>query len=145
MCKEVAADEQLFHRDFMFRAKSEGGLGLMNPHALCAAKHLSFKLSVLNCDDDQLQETARASLNLQMNKRKVPAAPLEAENTFAGSESNEEGRMLKKSKVNRSNSDWIQMNELSDWEKVRLGEKKEEKPPQQQQTNKTPLQMTTSA
>jgi len=72
------------NRDFMFCPRTEGGLGLMNPHTLYSAKHLSFMLSMLNSDDRQVRETARTSLRLHMEKRKVPLASQDDENTFAG-------------------------------------------------------------
>ena len=73
----------------MFSPRAKGGLGIFNPSALYAARHLSFKLSVLNSDDPQVCETARASLELHMQRRKVPHAPPDARNSFCGYQTTE--------------------------------------------------------
>jgi len=108
------------NRDFMFCPRAEGGLGLMNPHTLYRAKHVSFMLSMLNSDDGQVRETARTSLRLHMEKRKVPLASRDDENTFAGFRTSTKGKIEKNSRVNWAKSDWIHLNEICTREKVLL-------------------------
>ena len=63
-------------RSFMFTPRSAGGLGLPHPRTVYYAEHISFYLSVLNCDDVYVRNTARDSLNFHMVKRKVANAVL---------------------------------------------------------------------
>ena len=44
-------------RSFMFTPRSAGGLGLPHPRTVYYADHISFYLSVLNCDDIYMSET----------------------------------------------------------------------------------------
>eukprot|EP00745_Piridium_sociabile_P024546 TRINITY_DN38897_c0_g1_i6.p1 TRINITY_DN38897_c0_g1~~TRINITY_DN38897_c0_g1_i6.p1 ORF type:complete len:597 (-),score=89.74 TRINITY_DN38897_c0_g1_i6:48-1838(-) len=107
-------------RSFMFTPRSEGGLGLSNPQAIYHAKHISFRLSVLNSEDAQVRETARSSLSLQMRKRKVREASPADENSFAGYQRTDEGILRKDSRVNWPRSDWVHLNDLCVRENVLL-------------------------
>ncbi|KAL8581682.1 hypothetical protein ACOMHN_049238 [Nucella lapillus] len=98
-------------RSFMFTSRSEGGLSILNPSALYSAKHLSFRLSVLNSDDEQVRDTARSSLALHMQKRKVPEAPTIV-NAFCGFQTSDEGNLAKTWRVTWPRSDWGHMNEV---------------------------------
>jgi len=91
----------------------------MNRHTLYSAKHLPFLLSMLNSDERQVRETARTSLRLHMEKRKVPLASQD-ENTFAGFRTSTRGKMEKNSRVNWARSDWIHLHEICTREKVLL-------------------------
>ncbi|KAL8623977.1 hypothetical protein ACOMHN_047197 [Nucella lapillus] len=91
-------------RSFMFTSRYEGGLGIFNPSALYSAKHLSFRLPVLNSDDEQVPETARSSLALHMQKRKVPEAPM-TDNAFCGFQTTDKGNLAKTSRVTWPRSD----------------------------------------
>jgi hypothetical protein len=79
-----------------------------------------FKLSVLNSDDEQVKLTARSSLALHMQKRKVPEALVADGNVFAGFQRSVEGNLMKNSKVNWPRSEWVHLNELCVRENVVL-------------------------
>ena len=64
----------------------------------------------LNSDDTQVRFSARNTLNLHMEKRKAPV--IANQHSFAGYETDNQGRVLKKSKVNWPKSDFIELNEL---------------------------------
>ena len=95
---------------FVFIPRSEGGLGIRDPRAAYYAKKLSFYLDTLNSDDPQVRHTARTSLELHMEKRKVDTT--KTEQNFAGYATNSKYITKKKSKVNWSKSQWITLNEL---------------------------------
>ena len=99
-------------RSFMFCPRSEGGLGIQNPFVMYYAKHISFKLSVLNNDDAQVRETARCSLSLHMQKRRATCSTPSDPCSFAGYKTTPEGRVIKNSKVDWSRSDWLRLCEM---------------------------------
>ena len=80
------------------------------------AKKVSFYLSLLNSDDTKVRETARSSLKLHMEKRKVPATTIE-DNNFLGFKLNAKKRLDKQSKVNWPHSSFLEFHELC----LRLG------------------------
>ena len=84
----------------MFTAKSEGGLGWMNSHSMYNVQHLSFSLLALDSDDDQVKETKPLSLSLQIVKREAQEASTEDENSLADYQTNDNGWVVKYSKVN---------------------------------------------
>jgi hypothetical protein len=104
----------------MFTSRSEGGLGILNPSALYSAKHLSFKLSALNSDDAQVRETARASLALHMQKRKVPEVQDGDGGGFGGFQTTDDGNLAKASRVTWHRSDWVHLHEVCVRENVVL-------------------------
>jgi hypothetical protein len=105
-------------RSFMFSPRHEGALGILNPSAMYSAKHLSFRLSVLNSDDQTVRHIARSSLSLHMTKRKVPQAS--GANSFAGFQITPQGNLAKNSKVTWPRSDWVHLNDLCVREGVTL-------------------------
>ena len=72
-------------RAFMFTSKKHGGLGILKPSTMYKAKKISFIISVLNSDDQNVRILARKSLELHMSKRKVPLVQ-EEEDNFLGYE-----------------------------------------------------------
>jgi hypothetical protein len=74
------------------------------------AKRISFLLSVLNCDDQQVRTMARDSLQLHMEKRKV--AVVEEEGGFAGFEVDEHHQLRRNSRVNWARSTFVELNTL---------------------------------
>ena len=98
-------------RSFMFCPRNKGGLGLLNPRLMYYSKKLSFFLSVLNSDDDQTRHTARESLRLHLGKRKCEKT-FNLNKNFAGYRTDNNHKLIKTSKVNWHQSQWIHMNEL---------------------------------
>ena len=72
----------------MFTPKKLGGLGILKPSTMYEAKKISFIISVLNSDDQNVRILARKSFELHMSKRKVPLA--EEEDNFLGYEVNDD-------------------------------------------------------
>ena len=108
-------------RSFMFLPRKEGGLGLLKPSSIYHAKKLSFLISCLNSDDQQVKMTARESMKLHMTKRKVPYVEGTDDPNFGGYLLDEEGKLMKNCKVNWGRSEFVYLNELC----VRLGIKLE--------------------
>jgi len=109
------------NRDIMFIPRKRGGLGIMNPTSVYIAKKISFLLSVLNSDDHQTKHSARSSLNMHMQKRKATKINEEVEEpNFAGFLVNEQGRVIKGTRVNWPKSVWIEFNELCIRERLSL-------------------------
>ena len=104
-------------RSFFFVPQSKGGAGLFNPRCLFYSKYLSFALSSLNSDDLSVRNTARASLNLHMQKRKVNFT--EDHLSFAGYQVID-NRLAKVSKVNWPQSYWVSLFELCQRVNVKL-------------------------
>ncbi|KAL8571629.1 hypothetical protein ACOMHN_055823 [Nucella lapillus] len=76
----------------------DGGLS-MGPEVIYAhtptlysAKHLSFRLSVLNSDEEQVPDAARSSLALHMQKSKVSEATA-TDNAFCGFQTTDEATL----------------------------------------------------
>ena len=61
-------------RDLIFLSHKEGGLGVPNVEWVYTATRLTHLLSMLNNDDVTVRELARASLLLELRKRKVSLA-----------------------------------------------------------------------
>ena len=101
-------------RSFMFLSKKEGGLGILNPQTLYHAKRLAFAIKCLNSDDDQVQLTARESLRLHMEKRKVSLFDETSDTLlqFAGYQTDENGLLVKHTKAVWGRSDYIDLNNL---------------------------------
>ncbi|KAL8575655.1 hypothetical protein ACOMHN_028676 [Nucella lapillus] len=74
-------------------------------------QHLSFRLPVLNSDDEQVRDTARSSLALHMQKRKVPEATA-TDNAFCGFQTTDEGNLTKTKRVTWRQSDWVHVNKV---------------------------------
>ena len=98
-------------RSCMFLPRKHGGLGILKASTLYYAKRVSFLLSVLNSDDQQVRESARYTFHLHMSKRKVPVANDDDPN-FGGYTVGSDGRIVKQSKVNWARSDFVELNEL---------------------------------
>ena len=71
------------NNSYFFVPRKYGGLGIRHPRIIYLAKRVSFALSVLNSDDVQVRFSARTSLVLHMEKRKIPQA-LPGNPQFAG-------------------------------------------------------------
>ena len=69
-------------RAFMFTPKILGGLGILKPSTMYKTKKISFIISVLNSDDQNVRTLARKSLELHMSKRKVPLVEEEEDNVL---------------------------------------------------------------
>ena len=107
-------------RSFFFTPRVQGGLGIINPRVMYYAKHMSFALATLNSDDISVRNTARESLNLHMTKRKAVSVNQDDETeSFAGFVI-EDGKILKKSKVNWPKSRWYHLFEMCKREHVNL-------------------------
>ena len=101
------------NRDIMLILRKMGGLGIMDPIAIYAAKKISSLLSVLNSDDPQTQHSARSSLNIHMEKRKVTRINDGSKDpNFAGFVVDEHGRVINGTRVNWPKSIWIELNDL---------------------------------
>ena len=107
------------NRNFMFVARSKGGLGLRNPTNMYIARKISFMVEMLNSDDNQVRFIARESLQLHMNKRKVNLAKSD-DPSFGGYEVNEAGIIKKNSKQCLSKSQWVELNELCARTRIQL-------------------------
>ena len=105
-------------RSYFFSPKSQGGLGMINPHVLFNGKHIGFKLATLNSDDSHVKSTARDSLFLHMSRRKVKKSDDE-ETSFAGY-SVENGKLAKESKIHFPKSQWVFLFELCKRENIVL-------------------------
>ena len=105
-------------RSYFFSPKSQGGLGMIDPHVLFNGKHIAFKLGALNSDDAHVKATARDSLFLHMSRRKVRKSDAE-ENSFAGY-STQNGRLVKESKIHFPRSQWVFLLELCNRENIVL-------------------------
>ena len=97
-------------RSYFFCPKSQGGIGMINPHIMFNGKHIAFKLGTLNSDDAHVKATARDSLHLHMSRRKVDKSDSE-ENSFAGY-SVQNGKLAKESKIHFPKSQWVFLFEL---------------------------------
>ena len=105
-------------RSYFFSPKSQGGLGMINPHVLFNGKHIGFKLATLNSDDSHVKSTARDSLFLHMSRRKVKKSDDE-ESSFAGY-SVYNGKLAKESKIHFPKSQWVFLFELCKREDIVL-------------------------
>ena len=70
-------------RDIIFLSHKEGGLGVPNVEWIYTTARLTHLISMLNNDDAAVRELARASLLLDLRKRKVPLAT-GSQNSFLG-------------------------------------------------------------
>ena len=70
---------------------------------------LSLLLQCLNSDDSQTKLSARSSFQLHMNKRKAIFHEVDDSDValFGNYEVNEEGRIIKRGKVNWPKSIWV--------------------------------------
>ena len=105
-------------RAYFFTPKSRGGLGLINPRVMYYAKHLAFRLEVLNSDDITVRHTARESLKLHMTKRKAQPCDRDEDN-FAGYKV-ENSKIVKASKINWPKSDWYHLFDMCQRENIQL-------------------------
>ena len=105
-------------RSYVFLPKSKGGLGILNPRIMYYSIHLAFYLSVLNSNDPNVEHTAKSSLYLHMNKRKVAVAEPNEEN-FAGFLV-QDNKLVKTSKAIWPKSDWQHIFEMCQREGIEL-------------------------
>ena len=98
-------------RDIIFQPKQEGGLGAPNVEWIYNSTRLSHLTNMLNSDDRTVRELARASLFLDMKRRKVPLAR-EGEPNFLGFKRKPNNKMDSHSAGFGVSSDWPDLNDL---------------------------------
>ena len=106
-------------RDIIFHTKQEGGLGVPNFEWTYFATRLSHLLNMLNSDDQQVREQARASLFLDLQRRKVPLAR-GSDQSFLGYRRKPNGKLDSHSPGFGVWSDWPDLNDLCGWCNVAL-------------------------
>ena len=104
---------------FMFTPKKLGGVGTLKPSTMYKAKKISFIISVLNSDNQNVRILARKSLELHMSKRKVPSVE-EEEDNFLGYEVNDDYKVKPRTKSCWGKSQWIELNLLCARENIQL-------------------------
>lgn len=106
-------------RSFIFAPKSDGGLGIICPQIMYYSKRLSFHLSVLNSTDPNVKAVARHSLEIHMNRRKVPLAAIGQLN-FAGYQLKDDGNLDRRTTVIWPRSRWVRLCEMCKRKNIRL-------------------------
>ena len=106
-------------RDVIHHSRREGGLGVPDFEWTYFSTRLSHLLCMLNNDDDTVREMARASLFLDLGKRKVPRAR-EAEQSFLGFRKKANGKLETNAPGFGVRSDWPDLNDLCHWTGVNL-------------------------
>ena len=106
-------------RDVIHHSRREGGLGVPDFEWTYIATRLSHLLSMLNSDDSTVREMARASLFLDLGKRKVPLAR-EPEPSFLGFRKKANGKLDTHAAGFGVRSDWPDLNDLCNWTGVDL-------------------------
>ena len=105
-------------RDFIFHSKREGGLGITDIEWTYISTRLAHLLNMLNSDDQAVREIARASLILDLERRKVPkTSDLPS---FLGFKKKPSGKLDTNAPGFGVNSDWPDLNDLCDWTGVSL-------------------------
>ena len=106
-------------RDIIFQTKQEGGLGVPNFEWTYIATRLGHLLNMLNNNDQHVREQARASLFLDLQRRKVPLAS-GSEPHFLGFRKKPNGKLDSRSPGFGVWSDWPDLNDLCGWSDVAL-------------------------
>ncbi|CAB1439889.1 unnamed protein product [Pleuronectes platessa] len=106
-------------RDILFLSYKEGGLGVPNVEWTCTTTRLTHLIRMLNNDDAAVRELARASLLLDLRRRKVPLANTGQEN-FLGFKRKGNGKLDTQAAGYGCRSDWPDLNDLCDRAAVRL-------------------------
>ena len=106
-------------RGIIFLPCGEGGLGVPNVEWTYAATRLAHLLHMLNNDDATVREMARASLLLDLRRRKVPLAATD-QNNFLGFRRKESGKLDPQDKGFGAWSDWPDLNDLCNRSGVQL-------------------------
>ena len=97
----------------------EGGLGVPDFEWTYITTRLSHLLNMLNNDDSTVREITRASLFLDLGKRKVPLAR-ESEPSFLGFRKKANGKLDTHAAGFGVRSNWPDLNDLSNWTGVDL-------------------------
>ncbi len=106
-------------RDFIHHSAREGGLGVPDIEWTYISTRLAHLVQMLNNDDQTVREMARASLFLDMKKRKVPQAK-ETEPSFLGFRRKSNGKLDVRAVGFGVRSDWPDLNDLCNWCGVNL-------------------------
>ena len=106
-------------RDIIFHSQREGGLGVPDIEWTYISTRLSHLLNMLNSDDRTVRELARASLLLDMERRKVPRAR-DLTPSFLGFKQKPSGKLDTNAAGFGVNSDWPDLNDLCNWSDVSL-------------------------
>ncbi|CAB1421407.1 unnamed protein product [Pleuronectes platessa] len=106
-------------RDILFLSHKEGGLGVPNVEWTYTTTRLTHLIRMLNNDDAAVRELARASLLLDLRRRKVPLANAGQEN-FLGFRRKGNGKLDTQAAGYGCRSDWPDLNDLCNRAAVRL-------------------------
>ena len=105
-------------RDLIFHSKREGGLGVPDIEWTYLSTRLAHLLNMLNSDDRAVRELARASLILDLERRKVPKTSDSP--SFLGFKKKPSGKLDTNATGFGVNSDWPDLNDLCNWTGVSL-------------------------
>ncbi|CAB1424613.1 unnamed protein product [Pleuronectes platessa] len=106
-------------RDILFLSHKKGGLGVPNVEWTYTTTRLTHLIRMLNNDDAAVRELARASLLLDLRRRKVPLANTGQEN-FLGFRRKGNGKLDTQASGYGCRSDWPDLNDLCNRAAVRL-------------------------
>ena len=106
-------------RDVLFLSHKEGGLGVPNVEWTYTTTRLTHLIRMLNNNDAAVRELARASLLLDLRRRKVPLATAGQEN-FLGFRKKGNGKLDTQAAGYGVRSDWPDLNDLCNRAAVRL-------------------------
>ncbi|XP_033977699.1 uncharacterized protein LOC117475536 isoform X4 [Trematomus bernacchii] len=106
-------------RGMIFLPCGEGGLGVPNVEWTYIATRLAHLIHMLNNDDVTVREMARASLLLDLQRRKIPLASAD-QNNFLGFRRKDSGKLDSQAKGFGVWSDWPDLNDLCNRTGVQL-------------------------
>ncbi|CAB1456514.1 unnamed protein product [Pleuronectes platessa] len=106
-------------RDILFLSHKEGGLGVPNVEWTYTTTRLTHLIRMLNNDEAAVRELARASLLLDLRRRKVPLANAGQEK-FLGFRRKGNGKLDTQAAGYGCRSDWPDLNDLCNRVAVRL-------------------------
>ncbi|XP_034086410.1 uncharacterized protein LOC117555601 [Gymnodraco acuticeps] len=106
-------------RCIIFLPCGEGGLGVPNVEWTYIATRLAHLIHMLNNDDVTVREMARASLLLDLQRRKIPLASAD-QNNFLGFRRKDSGKLDSQARGFGVWSDWPDLNDLCNRTGVQL-------------------------